>query len=102
DPCGALQTRIELPPNTQFDLVFLLGEAASEGDAQRLIVKYRATGIEQVLAEVAAQWDGLLDTVQVRTPDRAMDIMLNDWLLVPGAELPRVGACRLLPGEWCL
>ncbi|MEO8315245.1 MAG: glycosyl transferase family 36, partial [Pseudomonadota bacterium] len=81
DPCGALQTRIELPPNTQFDLVFLLGEAASEADAQRLIVKYRATGIEQVLAEVAAQWNGLLDTVQVRTPDRAMDIMLNDWLL---------------------
>ena len=81
DPCGALQTRIELPPNTQFDLIFLLGEAASEVDAQRLIVKYRATGIEQVLAEVAAQWNGLLDTVQVRTPDRAMDIMLNDWLL---------------------
>jgi len=81
DPCGALQTRIELPPNTQFDLVFLLGEAASEVDAQRLIVKYRATGIEQVLADVAAQWNGLLDTVQVRTPDRAMDIMLNDWLL---------------------
>ena len=81
DPCGALQTRIELPPNTQFDLVFLLGEAASEIEAQTLIAKYRATGIEQVLAEVAAQWNGLLDTVQVRTPDRAMDIMLNDWLL---------------------
>ncbi len=81
DPCGALQTRVELPPNTQFDLVFLLGEAASEADAQGLIVKYRETGIEQVLAEVAAQWNGLLDTVQVRTPDRAMDIMLNDWLL---------------------
>jgi cellobiose phosphorylase len=81
DPCGALQTRIKLPPNTQFDVVFLLGEAASEVDAQRLIVKYRATGIEQVLAEVAAQWNGLLDTVQVRTPERAMDIMLNDWLL---------------------
>jgi cellobiose phosphorylase len=81
DPCGALQTRIELPPNTQFELVFLLGEAGSEGDAQRLILKYRAIGIEQVLAEVAAQWNGLLDTVQVRTPDRALDIMLNDWLL---------------------
>jgi len=81
DPCGALQTRIELPPNTQVDLVFLLGDAASETEAQALIAKYRATDIEQVLAEVATQWNDLLDTVQVQTPSRAMDIMLNDWLL---------------------
>ena len=81
DPCGALQTRIELPPNTQFDLMVLLGDAAAETDAQSLIMKYRTTGIEQVLAGVATQWNGLLDTVQVDTPDRAMDIMLNDWLL---------------------
>ncbi|HXC60981.1 MAG TPA: hypothetical protein VN645_16815, partial [Steroidobacteraceae bacterium] len=26
-------------------------------------------------------WDTLLTTVQVKTPDRAMDIMLNGWLL---------------------
>ena len=89
DPCGALQTRIELPPNTQIDLVFLLGDAASETEAQALIAKYRATDIEQVLAEVAAQWNELLDTVQVRTPNRAMDIMLNDWLLY------QVLSCRL-------
>src|ERR1700674_4291848 len=81
DPCGALQTRIELAPHTQIDLVFLLGDAASETEARALIAKYRMTDIEQVLAEVAAQWNDLLDTVQVRTPDRAMDIMLNDWLL---------------------
>jgi cellobiose phosphorylase len=80
DPCGALQTRIELPPNTQIDLVFLLGDATSETQAQALIMKYRALDFEQVLAEIAEQWNGLLDTVQVRTPNRAMDIMLNDWL----------------------
>ena len=89
DPCGALQTRIELPPNTQIDVVFLLGDAACEAEAQALIAKYRTTDIEQVLAEVAAQWNDLLDTVQVRTPDRAMDIMLNDWLLY------QVLSCRM-------
>lgn len=68
DPCGALQTRIELPPNTQMDIVFLLGDAACETDAQTLIEKYRTTDIEEVLGDVAAQWNGLLDTVQVRTP----------------------------------
>jgi cellobiose phosphorylase len=81
DPCGALQTTIELPPNTQIDIVFMLGDTADEAAAQALIAKYRAIDIDSVLADVAAQWNGLLDTVQVRTPDRAMDILLNDWLL---------------------
>ena len=89
DPCGALQTHIELPPNTQIDIVFVLGDAADEASAQALIAKYRATDIDSVLADVAAQWNGLLDTVQVRTPDRAMDILLNDWLLY------QVQGCRL-------
>ena len=89
DPCGALQTRIELPPNTQIDIVLLLGDAASEAEARTLIEKYRSTGIDQVLTEVAAQWNDVLDAVQVRTPDRAMDIMLNDWLLY------QVVGCRL-------
>ena len=81
DPCGALQTHFVLPPNTQIDIVFMLGDAASEAAAQALITKYRGIDIDSVLADVAAQWNGLLDTVQVRTPDRAMDILLNDWLL---------------------
>ncbi|HEY1588671.1 MAG TPA: glycosyl transferase family 36, partial [Rhodanobacter sp.] len=89
DPCGALQTRIELPPDTQIDIVFMLGDAACEADAQALITKYRATDIDSVLVDVAAQWNGLLDTVQVHTPDRAMDILLNDWLLY------QVLGCRL-------
>ncbi|HWU77779.1 MAG TPA: glycosyl transferase family 36 [Rhodanobacter sp.] len=89
DPCGALQTEIELPPHTQCDLLFLLGDAADETAAQALLAKYRITDFDAVLADVAAQWDGLLDTVQVRTPDRAMDLLLNDWLLY------QVTACRL-------
>ncbi|TPG46724.1 glycosyl transferase family 36 [Rhodanobacter glycinis] len=89
DPCGALQTRIALPPNTQIDIVFMLGDAADEAAAQALIRQYRATDLDAVLAEVAAQWNDMLDTVQVHTPDRAMDILLNDWLLY------QVTSCRL-------
>ncbi len=81
DPCGALQTRIDFAPDTQIDVVFLLGDAASEAEARALIAKYRATDIEQVLEQVTAQWHDLLDTVQVCTPNRALDVLLNDWLL---------------------
>ena len=80
DPCAALQTRIELPPDTQIDVLFLLGDAASAEEAQALIEPYRDVDLDAVLADVGNQWNGLLDTVQVSTPDRAMDLMLNHWL----------------------
>jgi len=89
DPCGALQLRIELPPHTELELRWLLGDAADETGAQALVAKYRAIDIDAVLAAIAAQWNGLLDAVQVRTPDRALDLMLNDWLLY------QVAGCRL-------
>ncbi len=89
DPCGALQTCIELPPMTQIELVFLLGDAADDDEARTLIATYRATPFDQVLTDIDAHWRRLLDTVQIRTPERAMDILLNDWLLY------QVTACRL-------
>ncbi|MDQ6647140.1 MAG: glycosyl transferase family 36 [Pseudomonadota bacterium] len=89
DPCAALQTRVELPPNTEIELVFLLGDAASVEEAQSLIGTYRGVDLDTVLDDIGHQWNGLLDTVQVHTPDRAMDIMLNDWLAY------QVLACRV-------
>ncbi|MGY0798531.1 GH36-type glycosyl hydrolase domain-containing protein [Lysobacter sp. A286] len=81
DPCAALQTGIELAPGEQVDVMFLLGDAPSAGEARQLLARYRDQDIERVLADVTALWDDVLDQVQVQTPDRAMDILLNDWLL---------------------
>ncbi len=80
-PCGALQTVLELAPGEQRELCFVLGEAGSVIAARALVEKYRATDPQVVLAAVRAQWEELLDTVQVSTPDRALDLLLNDWLL---------------------
>jgi cyclic beta-1,2-glucan synthetase len=80
DPCGALQTRLELPANGSSEIVFLLGETATQAEAQDLIAKYRTADLASVLTAVREFWDATLGTVQVRTPDRAMDIMLNRWL----------------------
>jgi len=81
DPCAALQTRVELKPGAQVDIVFALGDADSSGQAQMLVEKYRSADVDAVAREARARWDEMLDTVQVRTPDRALDIVLNDWLL---------------------
>ncbi len=81
DPCGALRARVELAPGGTAEVVVLLGQAASVEEARRLVLHHRAADLDAVQAAVAGFWDGVLGAVQVRTPDRAMDIMLNGWLL---------------------
>ena len=63
-----------------------------------LIERYRAADLDAVLARSSTYWDDMLGTVQVKTPDRAMDIMLNRWLLYQTLAC-RLGALGLLPGE---
>ncbi len=81
DPCGALRTTVQLPPNGTVELVFFLGEAASAETARDLIVRYRRADLDAVRSEVSDYWDNVLGAIQVKTPDRSMDIMLNGWLL---------------------
>lgn len=81
DPCGALRRQVEIPPNTRIEIVFFLGEAESSRDAAALIAQYRKADLDEVLSEVRRHWDAVLGAVQVKTPDRAMDVMLNGWLL---------------------
>src|SRR4029453_13060730 len=81
DPCGALQTRLELPPNQRAEIVFFLGDAATASHARELIRRYRTADLDAVLCLVTDRWDDVLGAVQVRTPDRSMDVLLNRWLL---------------------
>lgn len=81
DPCGALQTKIKLPANGTIEIVFLLGQAASAQEARGLIARYRTADLDAVMSKVTRTWGDVLGAVQVRTPDRSMDIMLNGWLL---------------------
>jgi cyclic beta-1,2-glucan synthetase len=81
DPCAALQATLELPAAGSAEIVFLLGEAATREEARALIVRYRAADLDRTLREVTRRWDDVLGAVQVRTPDRAMDLLLNRWLL---------------------
>jgi len=89
DPCCAMQTSVELPPKGAVEIIFFLGDAASLDDTRSLITRYRTADLDQVLAAVKRHWDELLGAVQVTTPDRSMDIMLNGWLLY------QTVACRI-------
>ncbi|MGH6877085.1 MAG: GH36-type glycosyl hydrolase domain-containing protein, partial [Rhizomicrobium sp.] len=80
DPCGALQARVTLKAIGSVEVVFFLGQAASRAEAQSLIAKYRAADLDAVFAAVADQWDDIAGALQVKTPDRAFDILANRWL----------------------
>ncbi len=81
DPCAALQRRIHLAPGESVEVVFLLGQARSAEAARDLILRHRAADPAATLARVRNHWADLLGAVQVKSPDRAMDILLNGWLL---------------------
>ncbi|MES2145179.1 MAG: glycosyl transferase, partial [Pseudomonadota bacterium] len=81
DPCAALQRRVTIRPGETVTLTFLLGQAASDAAARALIEATRARDPDALLQAARQHWRDLLTTVQVRTPDRAMDILLNGWLL---------------------
>ncbi len=81
DPCGALQAVVELAPGARAEIVFLLGDAADAEAAAALVARYRRADLDASLRAVAERWEEILGAVQVRTPDRALDILLNRWLL---------------------
>jgi cyclic beta-1,2-glucan synthetase len=89
DPCGAMGTTVEMPPGAETEIVILFGDADGPEQAAQLIARYRDADLDAVLAEVREQWEELLGTVRVKTPDRSVDIMLNGWLLY------QTIACRL-------
>jgi cyclic beta-1,2-glucan glucanotransferase len=81
DPCAALQRVVEIDAGATIEIVWFVGQCQSAADVRTLIARYRSADLDAVLAEVTEYWTDLLGTVQVKTPDRAMDIMLNGWLL---------------------
>ena len=90
DPCAAVQARFDLGPGATTEVVFLLGEAEGIEEARRLVREFwDPDATSEALKRVAASWDRTLQAVQVRTPDPAMDLLLNRWLLY------QVMACRL-------
>jgi len=81
DACAALRTRFELEPGDSTEIVFLLGQAAGAAEARELITRYRGADLDGVLGAVREHWSELNGHVEVTTPDRAFDIMMNGWLL---------------------
>jgi cyclic beta-1,2-glucan synthetase len=82
DPCAALQLHLDLAPGASEEIYFLIGQGADRAEVESLLQRF------QDPAQVAAAWQAvqmlwadILGAVQVDTPDPALNLLLNRWLL---------------------
>ena len=82
DSCGAIQTSLEIKPGESSTILFALGQSSDTNEIKQLRSKYRdLANAENELERVRQYWDKILGTVRVKTGDRAIDILINRWLL---------------------
>lgn len=82
DPCAALQVAFDLADGQEKEICFRLGAGRGVADAQTLIHRYRRPGESRAaLEKVWEFWKSTLGAVHVETPDRAVNVMANGWLL---------------------
>jgi cellobiose phosphorylase len=91
DPCAAIQVAFELDAGEERVITFRLGAAKGRvADAAQIVERYRgATVARDVLATVHRYWKDTLGAVQVETPDAALNVLANGWLMY------QTLACRL-------
>jgi cyclic beta-1,2-glucan synthetase len=82
DPCAACQVKFNLEPGETTEVLFVLGEVASLEEARALAERFRTPGeAEAALRGVQDFWNNVLGTFSVQTPEPALDLLLNRWLL---------------------
>jgi cyclic beta-1,2-glucan synthetase len=82
DPCGVVQVAVSLGAGETRQVSFVLGHAADVDAARELAARFRDPVAAQAADDRAvAIWDERLSRVQIRTPDAALDVLVNRWLL---------------------
>jgi cyclic beta-1,2-glucan synthetase len=82
DPCGAIQTAFDLADGRQQEIVVMMGAGQDVEEVRRLVNRYRGTeAARHALEEVWSSWSRTLGAVQIETPDPAVNMLGNGWLL---------------------
>jgi cellobiose phosphorylase len=82
DPCAAIQITFDLAPGEEREIIFRLGAGRDPDDASNIAQRFRGSvDAHSALDSVWQYWNHTLGAVQIETPDRAVNIMANGWLL---------------------
>jgi cyclic beta-1,2-glucan synthetase len=81
DPCSAIQTLVEIEPGQSTEVTCLLGQAADDKEVRSIISRYgHGLAIREALETTRQWWDKAVGRLEVNTPVKAVNILLNRWL----------------------
>jgi cyclic beta-1,2-glucan synthetase len=82
DPCAAIQIPFTLADGEEREVVFTLGCGKDREEARNLVRRFRDSGLAKTaLEDVRSFWNRTLGVMHLETPDKAVNIMANGWLL---------------------
>ena len=90
DSCTAIKVNLDLAPNQEQEVIFRLGVAQNKSEAKNLINRNQGSTVARNALNLVWQyWTHTLGAVNVQTPDTALNVLANGWLLY------QTIACRL-------
>jgi cyclic beta-1,2-glucan synthetase len=82
DPCAAWMVHLDLAPGETKEVHFVIGQEENREAAVARAMEYRpASAADDAWERLTVFWDRTLGAVTVDTPDPAMNLALNRWLL---------------------
>ncbi|MBN1982118.1 MAG: hypothetical protein JW795_11340 [Chitinivibrionales bacterium] len=82
DPAAALQVYFELEPGQEKEIVFILGVGKNIDDARSLVNQFRGESrAYEARDRVWSFWNNTLGAVTIDTPDIALNLLTNGWLI---------------------
>jgi cyclic beta-1,2-glucan synthetase len=82
DPCASIRVPLDLAEGQERELIFRLGAARDAEEAGNLVRRFQGpTAARGALESVWQYWKQTLGAVRVETPDPALNVLANGWLL---------------------
>lgn len=82
DPCTAYLIPIDLQPKQEVEIIFRIGATNNINDARVLLNKFKGNeSVHRSFENVQTFWANTLGSIQIKTPDPALNILTNGWLL---------------------
>lgn len=81
DQCAAIQVPFDLADGEEHEIIFRLGAGKDVNEANAIIRQFRGSeAAKDSFEKVKAYWKKTINSLQVETPDKAINIIVNGWL----------------------
>lgn len=79
--CGSLHHKLQLQPGEEIRIIYMLGEGGHDEGAGFRAKYSDLSAVDSAFADLAAYWDKKLTALQISTPNKGMNTLINTWNL---------------------